>query len=223
MDTPWKQVATATRTSVTHASGTGIVIVAHDDFISRRPDVVQRVVERSIRAANDYRTNRDGPDWTAGRFADAAGRFLAMDLGNETTVPAAFVVNQLGRTEWPDTRTQIGFLEIGIESLQHQAAFSFAQKDLAEPPYEDPSIYLPHIGASFLRAVTTETVPLDAEPDPVPDFIPYAARAQLPVPGEGCEPFSVIDGDATFDDGSTGENAYVRRADISPTNRGDTR
>mmetsp|Transcript_31837 Transcript_31837/g.98331 ORF Transcript_31837/g.98331 Transcript_31837/m.98331 type:complete len:1459 (-) Transcript_31837:122-4498(-) len=192
--------------------GTGIVIVAHDDFISRRPDVVQRVVERSIRAANDYRTNRDGPDWTAGRFADAAGRFLAMDLGNETTVPAAFVVNQLGRTEWPDTRTQIGFLEIGIESLQHQAAFSFAQKDLAEPPYEDPSIYLPHIGASFLRAVTTETVPLDAEPDPVPDFIPYAVRAQLPVPGEGCEPFSVIDGDATFDDGSTGENAYARNA-----------
>mmetsp|Transcript_31836 Transcript_31836/g.98326 ORF Transcript_31836/g.98326 Transcript_31836/m.98326 type:complete len:1483 (-) Transcript_31836:122-4570(-) len=196
---------------------TGVLLVARDDFVARLPDVAQRVVERVVRAAYAYNTNPNSFDWTAGRYADVVGRSFWLELGNETTFSRAAVAEILTRNTWPGILEQMGFRgTMGAAILRRQAAFLFAQKDLAETPYEDAAPYLDRIDISFLseaRLLQYETIPLDADPDPVPDFVPYAVRAQMPVPGEGCESFTVLDDEnATFDDGSTGEHAYARNA-----------
>jgi len=192
----------------------GGALVVRNDWLAENRAVVTRFVERIARMNYDYVMNTRAPGWDAdGRYVDAIGRYFTRSFGNESTFPGRTVVKMLKNNEYPSLAEQLDWTSTAsvFNYGPTTANFLWAQKELAEPPFDSFPAYAAKLDPTFVLLARHVDVPLDREPDALPLAKPNAIREQLPVDGESCAALTVLDVDGNgtaFDDGSTGTNAY---------------
>ena len=194
---------------------TGNVVAASDAFISNHAALVKKFVVAVARTQYDYVASIGQGDWSAtGAYTDAVAGFAY--LGADSGVGAferADAFARLARFEFLSVADQLDADKIDVPTMtQDSAYFFYEQKVLAEDPSgaDQRSHYEASYNTTTLTGLTTGDYQLLLNADPA-----FSATNEADVQREVAsdpkcaEAFAVTSFPLTFDDGSTGTNAYA--------------